>query len=93
MRVFNLQPYQNRQRNTNHVNYVIITQEDTEAAVVQAAWAYALQHTAIGLEMPDYDGAVQLMLERHPSWTAINSGFASIAVDLTKANQDFNEAE
>jgi hypothetical protein len=90
-RVFQLQPYS---RGTREFNYVVIVPEYVSgdaAQLVQAAWSYAVRYTAKGLDLPDHETALQLLSERHPSWTIIQSRCHSIAIDLSKADQDVPE--
>jgi len=85
-RVFNLAAYQRAPRQP--VNKVLITPKDIEQNVAAAAWSFAVRNTAKGLEMPDYDAAIQLMLERHPSWEIIDSPVLPASVNLTLADED-----
>lgn len=47
----------------------VITPEPTTHTRVQMAWMYAVRQTPKELFVPDYDAALQMMGERHPSWT------------------------
>lgn len=85
-RIFNLLPYQKNPR--IRVDKVLITPADIDPTAVSAAWSYAVQNTAKGLELPDYDAAVKLMLERHPSWQVIDSQMVSAAINLNLAIKD-----
>ena len=87
-RVFILQPYA---RKGEPFYCVIITPEDTPDDVVTAAWSYAVRYTAKGLDLPDHEAALQLMLERHSSWQAINAAPRNIPVNLQKADDDVPE--
>lgn len=49
---------------------VIIVPEPVEAAVVSAAWTYAFQYGADGLDLPNYERAIEIVVERHPTWQA-----------------------
>lgn len=88
-RVFNLRHYANQPA----VYCVVITSEDTDVTVVQAAWSYALRYTAKGLDLPDQEAALDLMQQRHPSWQFIRSNVQTVPVDLTKADGDKPENE
>lgn len=66
----------------------IIVADDTRHEVVQAAWSYAVRYTAKGLDVPDYDAAVKLMLSRHPSWRIENVHVAEVWYDPAVAEND-----
>lgn len=85
--VFALQPYGGR----NPIAYTVITPEPASVEVVTAAWAYAVRYTAKGLDLPDHDAAIQLLLKRHPSWRVVNSTVSPITVNLNLAEQDIPE--
>lgn len=88
-RVFVLQPYQSPvTRERESVRFIVITPEDTDPAVVQAAWSYAVRYTAKGLDLPDNEAAAKLLLDRHPSWTLVESMPHTINIDLSKADED-----
>jgi hypothetical protein len=52
---------------------VLITQELTDYRKVSAAWALALQETAKGLEIPDYQAAADHLMKNNPGWIAAHS--------------------
>ena len=54
-------------RNTGYL-YIIFSDNPVEESIVAAAWAYAIKNTHKGLEEADHEAALNLMLERHPSW-------------------------
>lgn len=54
-------------RGDNNLALVILP-EESDGKNVSAAWAYALTHTAKGLEHPDYEKALELLKQRHPTW-------------------------
>ena len=83
-RIFNLSPY----GGSVQFNFVVITPENTTTQTVQAAWAYALRYTAQGLDLPDHEAAINLLKERHPSWTIVESKIHAVAVNLALADQD-----
>lgn len=57
--------------------------------VVTAAWSYAIRYTAKGLDIPDYQAAVKLLLERHPSWQVfIGEDVGSIGYGAELADKD-----
>ena len=71
---------------------VVMLPEVTEAAIVTAAWSYAVTFSAKGLNRPDYDAAVELLKQRHPSWNVVGNKFTRIDLDLAKADDDLAEA-
>jgi hypothetical protein len=87
--VFALQSYGN---NRTPVNYIVITSQPVDPQIVTAAWSYAVRYTAKGIDLPDYDAAVEMMLKRHPSWKAVKSQVHSIGVNLAYADKDEPEA-
>lgn len=46
----------------------VFVPDPTTEQVVSAAWSYAMQYSAKGLDLPDYEAAIKLLLERHPTW-------------------------
>jgi len=88
-RVFALQPYG---RTEQQFAAVVITPEHTVDTAVRAAWAYAVRYTAKGLDLPDHEAALELLQQRHPSWTVIRSRAIPMPVDLTKADEDVAES-
>jgi|GEM_PF-2515395 len=87
--VWQLQPYANRDP---QFKYAVITPEPIEQPVIMAAWAYALRHTAQGLDLPDHQAALQLMMERHPSWQVVEGQAQAVPVKLQLADQDEPES-
>lgn len=73
------------------LNYVVITAKPTDPQIVTAAWSYAIRYTAKGIDLPDYDAAIEMMLKRHPSWQAVKSQLQAIQVNLSVAEQDIPE--
>lgn len=49
---------------------VIIVPEPIEKQVVEAAWSYAVRYGADGLDLPNFERSVELLMERHPTWQA-----------------------
>lgn len=47
---------------------ILILPEPLPREPVEAAWSYAIRYTAKGVDMPDFEAAIALMLERHPTW-------------------------
>jgi hypothetical protein len=87
--VFILSQYNVHRRPTQ--DFILITQNPIENQQVTAAWAYALRHKAKGLDLPDHEAAVKLLLDRHPSWMVIEGKVETVAVNLALADQDVAE--
>ncbi len=83
--LFQLAPYGAR---NPQFQYVVLTPGPVEDKIVYAAWAYALRHTAQGLDLPDHDAALELMIQRHPSWQIIEGTVRPVPVQLQLADQD-----
>lgn len=81
--IFILQPYQR-----NPVQLTLITSTSTDPIIVKSAWSYAVRYTAKGLDLPNYDEAVKLLLKRHPSWKVIHSIPVTVPIDLNVADDD-----
>jgi len=92
IRIWRLLPYGNNHQLQQTFYYHLLTDEPVEQKTVEAAWAYALRHTAKGLDLPDHDAAMALMLERHPNWQIIESPVANAAVRMNLADQDEPES-
>lgn len=73
------------------VHAVLMLPEVSDSDTVTAAWAYAVTFSAKGLNRPDFDAAVELLKARHPSWHVLGTGFAPIALELGKADDDVPE--
>ena len=69
----------------------ILTQEPIIAQVAINAWTHAVRYTAKGLDYPDYEAALQLLLERHPSWQVVGLHCPTVAIDLRNAGEDIPE--
>lgn len=62
--------------NTRTTVAVVILPDELCYRDVEAAWSHAVRYTARGLDLPDYEAAVSLMMQRHPSWVAsVTRGF------------------
>jgi hypothetical protein len=84
-RLWQLQPYERVQ---TPFQYCILTPEPISNEVIIAAWSYALRYTAQGLDLPDHEAALQLMLKRHSSWQAIEGRVLNVQVNLALADKD-----
>lgn len=81
---FLLKLYQDRQpMNTGAA--VAIVPKDLTKEDVTLIWTNAVRHTAAGLDIPDYDKAIEALLEQHPDWVISRSGIESAPVDLSKS--------
>lgn len=47
---------------------IVVTPEPMTKEKVEAAWSYAVRYSAKGLDVPDYEAASKLLIERHPGW-------------------------
>lgn len=88
-RIFTLMTYGQAQ----HTGFIVVTPAHEDIQKVHAAWAYAVRYTAKGLDLPDYSSAVELLKQRHPSWTIIESRVMPIQVNLAIADNDVPEGE
>lgn len=60
-----------RQRGQDHnILAVLIVPEPIEKEVVEAAWSYAIRYGADGLDLPNFERAIEILVERHPTWQA-----------------------
>lgn len=67
---------------------VVILPEPIRADVVVAAWSYAVRKSADGLDVPNYQSAIKLLMQRHPTWKAsITKGY-TISFSSEKADDD-----
>ncbi|MBK8032062.1 MAG: hypothetical protein IPO91_30240 [Chloroflexi bacterium] len=87
-RIFMLQPY----GKVTNFFYVVITPKPTDAALVTAAWSYAIRYTARGLDLPDHQAAVAMLKQRHPSWEIMETKVIPTAINLAAADQDVAES-
>lgn len=92
-RVFTLhgQNYKVGLENLSFPGAVVLTPEAIPTYVVLNAWTYAVRYSAKGLDHPDYEGALNLMLQRHPSWQIIDRACVGIQFDLKNAGEDIPE--
>ena len=72
---------------------IVITPEPTAPEKVQAAWTYAVRMNPKQLNVPDYDAAFKMMLERHPSWRIFQGKVANIHYDRRNLNRTKDEPE
>ena len=88
MRIYRLLTGPGRPRLPQAIIGLIITPEDMDAKRVTAAWSYALRYSAKGLDVPDTDAAVKLMLDRHPSWRFESRKFPDVWYQPSTAEND-----
>lgn len=92
-RVFSLQSYRSPTQNAKEpFHCTVITPNDVEITIVRAAWSYAVRYTAKGLDIPDHEAALELLMQRHPSWQIIRSAVQTVPIDLSFADNDKPEA-
>ncbi len=70
---------------------VVVTSETVTDEVVTNAWTYAVRYSAKGLDYPDYDAALKLLIKRHPSWQIVGRHVHSIKLNLAGAKDDIPE--
>lgn len=67
---------------------VVYTDKPVTGEVMRNAWTYAVKYTATALNTPNYDAAVNLLLQRHPGWKIVDSIVLSVEVELDNAGED-----
>jgi hypothetical protein len=67
---------------------VIIAPEPVTGEQVVAAWSYAFRYSADGLDVPNYEAARELLLERHPDWDFIWTDGRALSYDADLADMD-----
>lgn len=84
-RVFNLVGV----RNNAPFKAILVSPELVDFLDVTAAWSYAIRYTAKGLDIPDYEAAVKMLMQRHPAWKIfVGEDVASIGYDPQAADSD-----
>jgi hypothetical protein len=46
----------------------LITPDDVDREKAITGWSYAVRYTAKGLDVPDYEAAARMVVQRHPTW-------------------------
>lgn len=90
LRMFGLYQSSNRTKPDKLVA-VVIPPEDVSHETVETAWGYAVMYSAKGLTIPDWEAAVTLLKNRHPSWEVIGYEFIPVGLNLSKADEDVPE--
>lgn len=72
--------------------FALMTPSPVSLEDVTAAWSYAIRYSAKGLDLPDFDAAIALLKERHPSWTVFTSQFPTVGYDKSLADADQPDA-
>jgi len=67
---------------------VIIVPEPVTGDVVGAAWTYAVRYGADGLDLVNFERAIEIIMERHPTWRAYPTKGYLIRYDQTDAVLD-----
>lgn len=70
---------------------IVLTPEPVADETVVAAWTYALRFSAKGLDLPDYEAALELLIERHPSWEIVDMRVHIAHSDLRWNAEDIPE--
>lgn len=86
--MFLLQKHQDHQITVG----LVVTPEPTPREIISQAWSYALKHSPIALDQPDYEKAFALLKKRHPTWTVIGSPegkrITEVSYDVKSADKD-----
>lgn len=80
-----------RSRSIGHPDQIIgiiITPDTVGQETVTAAWSYAVRYSAKGLDLPDFEAAGKLLLQRHPSWQCIAGPVPDITYSSSSAEND-----
>jgi hypothetical protein len=69
----------------------VVAPENTDRDKVVSAWAYALRHSAQGLDMPDHEAAFKLLKKQHPSWHIYRGMVGTIQVNVSNLSAADND--
>ncbi len=76
---------------------VVVTPEPTDRETVAKAWSYALKHSPVTLDQPDYAKAFALLRERHPDWDVLGTGdgkrITEINYSVKLADEDVSDGD
>lgn len=72
----------------DHEYFVLILPEPVPWERVRDAWTHAVRYSAKGIDLPDYDAALSLLKQRHPSWEIIDSSALDVMWDTRRAGED-----
>lgn len=67
---------------------VAITPQDVTGETVGAAWTYAMRYGADGLDLPNWERAIEIMSERHPSWKIYSTKGYTLRYDFVSSELD-----
>ena len=71
---------------------LILTPEPIAEEIMVIAWTYALRYSAKGLDLPDYDAALEMLIQRHPSWQIVDRHAHITNPDMSKSIDDVPES-
>lgn len=83
---FEVTPYQ------HFILAVAITPEDVSGETVGAAWTYAIRYGADGLDLPNWERAIEIMMDRHPSWQVYATKGYTLRYDFVSADLDSQDS-
>lgn len=69
----------------------VVLPEPRHLEEVVAAWSYAVRYGANGLDAPNYEKALILLKQRHPTWIVVDSRPIAISYDPALADKDTPE--
>jgi hypothetical protein len=72
-------------------NGFVLTPDTVTEETVMAAWSYAIRYSAKGLDVPDYEAALKLFQQRHPSWQYFPTDVVNVWYKAEKADSDTPE--
>lgn len=72
---------------TSDLGIFVLTPDDVTNDKAAAAWAYAVQYSAKGLMLPDWEAAKALLVQRHPEWQFASS-FETVKLELSLSSRD-----
>ena len=67
---------------------IVIVPEGVSENAVKIAWTSAVRYTAESLDQPNWNKALERLLEFHPDWTVMNTRVGGINVDLSIKEDD-----
>ncbi len=70
---------------------LVLTPEPIAEETMVIAWTYALRYSAKGLDLPDYDAALEMLIQRHPSWEIVDRHAHITNPDMRQDAEDVPE--